>query len=355
MSACNSVYFYRERNVSCLFVMIAVWYDICETEGDIDMKKRIRFLFVIICLASFLSGFSLSYAESDPWAVSYTTYNVTYDAVVKQYLKLINGYQTKNYGRHDLFNDMMFWDAPDETTIKEKIAYVKRDIGFYSADINQDGIDELVINGTGGRIYEVFTMDDGKVRELIRGGGRYDCHLLNDGTFYRFGSSGAAYHDYEIWQMNGTGKVSYAEGYSMRPDNVNLKDIWFHTKRPSRQYDAEKGEPVSASVAESWIAQQENRIVRHRFVPFIAYEKFPDDPWNLGVLAKDNKTSTSAKIRIRKEPDDHAKVSVTKKVGTYVKVLAKENGYYKIMIGNKEGYVKEEYLIPVTWQENDTP
>lgn len=324
------------------------------------MKKRtdsilMIILLVMVSLAAIPSESALAAGEVDFWAVSYTTYDVTYDAILKLYLKLINGYQTKNYGRHDLFNEHMFWDASVDITLKEQIACVKREVGFYIADINQDGIDELVINGTGGRIYELFTMDNGKVRELIRGGGRYDCHLQNDGLFFRHGSGGASHNDYEIWQMNGTGRVLFVEGYSQRPDNVNLTDAWFHTKKPVKESDVTGGERISASAAESWIAKQENKIVRKRFVPFIAYEKFPDDPWNLGVLAKDNKTSTSAKIRIRKEPRDNAKVSMTKKVGTYVKVLSKENGYYRIKVGNKEGYVKEEYLIPVTWQDENDP
>ena len=316
------------------------------------MKKRIWAFLMILCLLGSIAFNPALAEEADFWAVSYTTYDVTYDAILKMYLKVINGYGSKNLGRHDLFNQIMFWDVPDETTDREKIAYVKRDIGFYIDDINHDGIEELVINGTGGRIYEVFTMDNGRVRELIRAGGRYDCHRLENGMFYRYASGGASHHDYEIWQMNGTGKVSFVEEYLMRPDNVNLRDVWYYSKKPVRQSGNAGEREVSASEAENWIAQQEKSIVRKRFVPFIAYEKFPDDPWNIGVLAKDNKTSTTVKIRIRKEPNQSSKVVMTQKVGTYVKILSKENGYYRIRIGKKEGYVLEDFLIPVTWEEN---
>lgn len=318
------------------------------------MKKKILALIVAACLI--LTGLSAVLAEEgDFWTVSYTTYDVTYDAILKMYLKVINGYGNKNTGRHDLFNQIMFWEAPDEMTDREKISYVKRNVGYYIDDINHDGIEELVINATGGMIYEVFTMDNGKVRELIRGGGRYSCRRLNNDTFYRFASGGAAYHDYEIWQMNGSGKVSFVEGYHHRPDNVNLTEVWFYSKAPAKYQNESAFIPVSADEAESWYMRQEENCVRKRFVPFIAYEKFADDPWDLGVLAKDNKTSTSAKIKIRKEPDQSSKVIMTQKVGTYVKILEKVDGYYKIRIGKKEGYVLEEYLIPVTWEEDPEP
>ncbi len=320
------------------------------------MKKRIWVSLLAVCF--FLSGTHLSStaftaeAESDDlWAVSYTTYDVTYDAILKMYLKLINGYKTKNYGRHDLFNDKMFLDFDDGSDPRQTIKAVKNNVGYYIDDINQDGIDDLVINATGGQIYELFTMDNGKVRELIRGGGRFDCRRLNNGTLFRWAHGGAAHNDYEIWRMNGTGKVSFAESYFMRPDNINLGDTWYHSFKSARLSNVPNAERVSASEAEKWIDQREKEVVRPRFIPFVAYEKYPEDPWDLGVLAKDNKTSGTVKIRIRKAPEKNAKVIANKQVGTYVKILAKENGYYRIRFGNKEGFVQEEYLIPVTWQD----
>lgn len=313
------------------------------------MKKNMWVLLIVACLvisfSSSLSSEKVIAEENDFWAVSYTTYDVTYDAILKMYVKVINGYKTKNYGRHDLFNEFMLWDYEDN------ISSVKNDIGFYIDDINHDGIDELVINSSGGYIYEVFTMDNERVRELIRGGGRYTCQRLNDGTFYRWAHGGAGHHDYEIWQMNGTGKVTFVNGYFMRPDNTYHNGEWYRTNKSARMHDVSGAKPVSASEAESWLNQQEENVLRHRFVPFAVYEKHADDPWDLGVLVKDNKSSGSAKIRIRKEPKEKAKVVETKRVGTYVKVLSKEEGYYHIKIGKKDGYVKEEFLIPVTWRE----
>ena len=321
------------------------------------MKKRMMSLLLIICLLmTYMIVVPDSYAlaaggEVDFWAVSYTTYDVTYEAILKMYLKVINGYQTKNYGRHDLFNEFLFWDYEDTADLRKLISSVKSNIGYYIDDINQDGIEELVINSTGGYIYEVFTMDNGRVRELIRAGGRYTCQRLNNGLFLRCGSGGAMRHNHELWRMNGTGKVSIVEAYYARPDEQALYEVCYRSTADVRKTESVNGQRVSSTAAKNWIAQQEKKVVRKRFVPFSAYEKYQDDPWDLGVLAKDNKTSTTVKIRIRKEPKANAKVIETKKVGTYVKILAKENGYYKIQIGNKIGYVQEEYLIPVTWGE----
>ena len=312
--------------------------------------KKLLALMTAVCLAV-ISLAAVAQADDDAsWTVSYTTYDVTYDDVLTMYLKVINGYGTKNYGRHDLFNYLMFQDAPMESSDSEKISYVKRNIGFYIDDINEDGVEELVIVATGGLIYEVFTVDDGKIRELFRGGGRYDCRRLSNNTFYRVASSGASYTDHEIWQMNGTGKVSYVKGYHLRPGGG-----WYYSQAPAKYRDESAFTRTSASEAENWYMQQEKKVVRKRFVPFIAFEKFPDDPWDLGVLAKDNKTSTTVKIRIRKGPSNSTKVIGTYQVGTYVRILSKVDGYYKVKVGKKEGYVAEEYLIPVTWEEYPDP
>ena len=319
------------------------------------MKKRFLLLLLVLCLVCTDSVFwppNKAAAESEyPWAVSHVIYDVTYDAILKLYLKIINGYKTKDYGRHDLFNDFVFWDLFVEDPAPQRtVRYIKNTLGFYIDDINQDGVDELVILMTGGYIYEVFTMDEGRVRELIRAGGRYNCRRLNDNTFLRWCFRGAPDNSYEIWKMNGTDKVAFVESYDKQTHGAT--EIWSHSTSNPRTNSSSKKITISASKAEAWIRKQENNVLRKRFVPFAAFEKYPDDPWDLGVLAKDSKTTGSAKIRIRKEPSQKSKVVDTKRVGTYVKVLAKEDGYYKVRIGKKEGYVQEDFLIPVTWQES---
>ena len=94
------------------------------------MKKRICLLLQVLCLL--IHGAAPSIAENEyPWAVSYATYSVTYDAILKMYLKVINGYKTRNLGRHDLFNEFIFWDTQEDANYKNTISQVKRNVGFY--------------------------------------------------------------------------------------------------------------------------------------------------------------------------------------------------------------------------------
>ena len=328
------------------------------------MKKRILSLFcavLFISVSMFVWPCSSAQAEERNsigyFTVSYTTYDTTYEAILKMYLKVINGYGTKKTGRHDLFNYWVIEDGPTDAPAKDLIKYAKENVGFYIMDINGDGVEELVINATMGRIYEIFTVDNGKVRELFRGSRHAACHLLNTNLIYRaYEMEGEPFAYYELWQLNGTGKAAFLEGYHYAyysGENVNTQ--WYRSSSGMPNLNHTNSIGVYAEEAENWIEKQSSRVVRHRFVPFVAYEKFPDEPWDLGVLAKDNKTSTSVKIRIRKEPSQTSKVVSTNKVGTYVKILEKTDGYYKIRIGKKEGYVLEEYLIPVTWEENPVP
>ena len=327
------------------------------------MKKRVSELALAVCIfllsMSFLPYGCIQAEEKNSvsyFNVSYTTYDTSYAAILKMYLKVINGYQTKDYGRHDLFNIWVIWDGPSDAPAKALIDYAKEYVGFYIEDINGDGVDELVINGTLGRIYEIFTMDNGKVRELFRGSRHAACHLLNNQLIYRnIQMEGEPFAYYELWQLNGTGKARFIKGYH-GPCELGVPDLnWFRSNAGATKLVHSQNDRVSSEEAEKWIEEQDSKVVRHRFIPFSVYEKFPDDPWDIGVLAKDGKTSTTAKIKIRKEPKPNAKVIMTKKVGTYVKILSKEEGYYHIKVGNKEGYVQEDFLIPITWEENPEP
>ena len=327
------------------------------------MKRRILLLALAACylvLGISAGPFGSAQAGNENsvgyFTVSYTTYDTTYAAILKMYLKVINGYQTKNFGRHDLFNIWVVWDGPSDAPAKTLINYAKENVGFYIEDINNDGVDELVINATLGRIYEIFTLDNGKVRELFRGSRHAACHLLNNHLIYRcIQMEGEPFSYYELWQLNGTGKAIFLEGYH-GPDTPGSSDAkWYKSSKGVTKLTHSENDRVSSEEAERWVVKQEKRVVRHRFIPFGVYEKFPEDPWNIGVLAKDNKTSTSVKIRIRKEARSNSKVIMTRKVGTYVKILEKVEGFYKIQIGKKEGYVQEEYLIPVTWEEKTEP
>ena len=306
-------------------------------------------IFVIITTDSF----------ADHFTPSYTTYDTTYEKILQLYLKIINGYGTVDYGRHDLFNDSIFavFDPMDGYEVIRNAA--KNKTGFMLYDVNQDGIDELLIGSDGSYINEVYTLDNGRVRELIRAGGygtassNYTCSLLSNGLFFRHGHGGAAMDYYELWQMNGTGEVSFREGYHTNGwDSVGQMqtEIWYRSNAPMSRVTSPSSAKVQNSVAEDWVRTQEWNIFNKKFVPFSIYEHFQDDPWNIAILSVNGRTSGAAKVNVRKNADNNSKLVAAKPVGTYVRVLESEDNYYKIAFGNKEGYIQQEFLTPLTYK-----
>ena len=322
-----------------------------------EKKQILRVVSVLLLMAM---TFAFSAASAVQFTPSHVTYDTTYEKILQMYLKVINGYGTADYGRHDLFNNAIYGNYDPMDGYKSIISRVKRDAGFMLFDCNQDGIDELMIGNGGGYLYEVFTMDEGRVRELIRAGGdgtassEYSCALLVDGRFYRKGHGGALLDYYELWQMNGTGKVSFVEGYHTEGawDSAAETEntVWYRSDAPMSRVTSSPSKRVSESVAKNWIRTQEWNIYTKKFVPFAVYEKFPDDPWNIAALSVKGKTSGTAKVKIRKEASAKAQVVATKNVGTYVRVLDKEGEYFLIAFDGKEGYVQQEYLKPVTYE-----
>ena len=304
--------------------------------------------------------FSLTGASADAFTVSYTTYETTYEEILDMYLKVINGLGTVDYGRHDLFNPAVYsWIDPMDG-YESIINTTKKHIGYMKLDVNQDGIDELLIGSNCNSINSAFTIDNGKVRELIRAGGygtassNYSCSMLIDGKFFRRGHGGAGLDYYEIWQMNGTGAVSFVEGYHTNIiwDSTSMNDqlIWFHSYDQMSRVTTSPAVRAETVTAERWLKAQEENVFNKRFVPFSILEKFPEDPWNIALLSVNGSYTTNAKVNVRKEANEKSGLVAAKKVGTYVKVLSKEGIYFKIAFENKEGYIRQEFLTPLTYK-----
>lgn len=318
------------------------------------MKRIIASILVVMITVVATSAFA------GPFTVSYTTYDTTYEKILSMYLRVINAYGSNNIGRHDLFNDAIYGSFDPMDGSKAIINATKKYVGYMIYDVNQDGIDELLIGSNGGNINSVFTMDNGKVRELIRAGGygtassNYTCSMLVDGSFFRHGHGGAVLDYYEIWQMNGTGPVSFVGGY--HTDGVwdaasqTEQVVWYRSNAPMSKVTSPLSAIVTSSVAEKWLRIQEENIYNKRFVPFNVLEKYPDDPWNIAMLSVNGSTSSTAKVNVRKEANDSSKLVASKNVGTYVRVLSKEGNYFKIAFGRTEGYIRQDYLTPLTYR-----
>ena len=309
------------------------------------MKAHKKWLISIVII---LLTLSISSAICEPYAVSYTTYDTTYDAIIRMYINVING---KDKGRHDLFNQLIYTMYEMDPSQKENISYLKNYLGFLISDLNNDGQDDMII-GNPNDIYELFTIDNGKVRELIKAGDRYSCKLLDNGYLYRIGYSGASYASYELWKMNGIGKVSFVESYHTEPTDydkyISGEDPdeikWYYDKKEKYSKD----QLVSSSEAEAWINQQEKHIVRKKAIPLAAYEQYSDrieSVDQIGILTVNGKTSGAQTVNIRSKPSKKSKVIQKSRVGTYILILGQEDGYYHVIAGKKEGYIQQDFVV----------
>ncbi len=309
-------------------------------------KSKINFALKQIILIILV--FSISSAICEPYTVSYTTYDTTYEDILRMYIRVING---KDKGRHDLFNQLVYDEAYEMDPAKEETKnFLKNKIGYMITDINSDGQDELII-GNPDDIYEVFTIDNGKVRELIKAGYRYSCMTLDNGYLFRIGSSGAAYTSYELWKMNGTGKVSFVEGYHTEPTDYNKyissedpdEIKWYYDQKD--KYSKDK--IVTSSEAEAWIIQHENHIVHKKAIPLAVYEQYSDrieSADQIGILIVNGKISGAQTVNIRSKPSKSSKIVQKSRVGSYVLILGQEDGYYHVVAGKKEGYIQQDFV-----------
>ena len=307
--------------------------------------NKVRKLMRIIALLIVISTISqVAFADTDLFAVSYTTYDTTYDAIIKMYIKVLNAYGTGKTGRHDLFNELIISDfnSDYESPMKNRIAEAKNRIGYCISDLNKDGIDELIIGKDSTYVHEVFTTDNGKVRELIRAGYKYDCELLQDGQFFRVINNGAALHSYTLWSMNGTGKVSFTEGYIRNEENYSP---CFFQMENAKTINGTQETQVNDSIFYSWQKNINQKRLKLQFIPLALYEKGLQADYNLlGIVSVNGRTTGNSTVRIRTKADPKSKVLKNCKVGTYVTILGDEGEYYKIQIDNKEGFILKDYL-----------
>lgn len=307
---------------------------------------------------------------------SYITYDTTYDDILKMYLRVMPAQcRGQSRRRHDLYNDFMYdelspyymegMSAPEyemldadgkaakKKELQEKtLQYMKREVGYAIRDINGDGIDELIIGRDRSYIYELFTMDDGKVRELVKAGYRNSCNLLNDGGLKWYTLFGGSQSGDLLFQMNGTKKVKFIKGYFFNgqvghDNHLDPDDCWFRITNAKNISNNTMDQHVPSSEAEAWIAECRSRYANIRFIPFSAYEKGISGD-GIAILSVKGKTSGTQKVRIRSKPDKKSKILAQKSVGTYVKATGMEGDYYQITIGKKTGYVHKDYITIVT-------
>ena len=132
------------------------------------MKKIISLGILLVALTTVLWGT----ASANPFPVSYTTYDTTYEAIVKMYIRVLNAGGDEGR-RHDLFNtkiiaydmDISWLKNSSKAELDRTISATKHTYGYRILDLNGDGVEELIIGNNGGDIIELFTLENGRVRE----------------------------------------------------------------------------------------------------------------------------------------------------------------------------------------------
>lgn len=106
-----------------------------------------------------------------------------YDEFIKKVTNgLTNGFTTKEMESLDLAD--VFYTS---RSIKYKAGYMFK-------DLDENGIDELIlgVNGEDGyyTIYDIFTLDNGQMKQVVKGGERSSYYLCTNGMLKCIGSSG---------------------------------------------------------------------------------------------------------------------------------------------------------------------
>lgn len=300
-------------------------------------------LLVLVLIPSALS--EITEEDDNPYAASGKEYDLSYDDIISLYrLEFQSLKDDPEHVTHKLFNDLIWADeyAGDLESIKEEIGYALK-------DLNGDGVEELLIGKYPAVINSVYTAQNGKTREIVRAGYRYDCYLLNDNTLYRTGSSGAAFYSSELYRMDEKGDIVFVKGYSQDGEYAfqlgmgDEEEAWFSMPDSETYYGDEMPERlVDTKEAREWIDDCESRFSDIAFT--LLFEK--GDTEFTGIVSVGGKQTGSGTVRIRKTPDKKGKILATLRVGTKLTVIGEENGYYRVKLPDGEGFIQKEFLAP---------
>lgn len=138
-------------------------------------------------------------------------------------------------------------------------------IGYIYYDVDGNGTEELIIADTGpegwnNRILLMYTMYDDKPVLLIDGWARNRYYLLNDGTIYNEGSSGAAYTAFGIYRIGEDGNSMEVIDYYYSGSYGDSVYGWFHNTTGEQTEDESEviefeDESIPGNMMENYMAQ----------------------------------------------------------------------------------------------------
>lgn len=141
-------------------------------------------------------------------------------------------------------------------------------IAYCVKDVNEDGVDELLILDAAYpepgnvRILDMYTLVEGTTVKVIEGWARDRYYLLNDGMIYRSSSGGAAYSNEELLLFEaGSYKLTPRELYFTYPKHDDMNDSAFYYSADG-VYDVSVATEISAEAFQAFNNDCESKMVK---------------------------------------------------------------------------------------------
>ncbi len=183
-------------------------------------SKLMRVITLVLMAALILNPMEAAIASTWDYTPSTDDWDMTYADLLRLYVDCINSWIAGENADHDLFNTLLVEDFMSYDQARDQA-------GFVITDVNHDGTEDLLIVSSEDEVVGLFTMVNGKLREVIAGGYRNHCSVLNDGSFYIQESNGYMSASYSVWGLNSYGELEFYTGY--------LLDGWFGTDSPKEE------------------------------------------------------------------------------------------------------------------------
>ncbi len=306
-----------------------------------------------VLLSLCFSGAPAEGAEN-PFQTADGLYETNYEEILDFYLRVFTALDRgKKPEESALFNPLILSEFdPRDTSAGKPVLKLKKQYGFGVKDLNGDGVTELFIGNSFGLICQVFTMEDGRVRELIRAGNRYSCLLLQGGRFFRHRFAEGESRQDEVWALE-SGRLVFRVGclYEAGAEKDESAPFPRFLIRREGGGGAPKNR-MEKKEYDSWLKSVETEILNPPFVPLAALETGIGIE-NIGIISVNGKTDEPSTVRIRASASNKGKLVKKLSVGTYVDILAREGDFYKIRLKRLEGYIPQKFLTVLS--DNSIP